>query len=433
MKKLKVLSLFNGMNCIGMALKSLNIEAQLYCSEIDKYANQISSLLFPEAKNLGCVKTVKVEDIGKIDLLVAGSPCQGFSFAGKQLNFEDERSKLFFEFIRILEEARKLNPEVKFLLENVKMSKEHQAVISRFCGIDPIEINSALLSSQNRRRLYWTNIGTNKNNLFQIEQVGIKQPADKGILLKDILEETAAEKYFLSDKGIKKQLSYNNFDRCINSNNKSLCLSAGYSKGARDHQLIKTKYLKAIEESIKNEKSTCIDASYYKGFGTRCGKCRQVVKTDRKGKLIIPEAAALTEVRTEEAKEIRRKTKTNPHRSKKLSIRKDGKMNCLTATFSKEQILLIPEATKKGYTEIEEGECFDMLHPNSKTIVQTEFYRYQNARIRRLTPLECCRLQTIPEAETEKILSSGVSDSQIYKMLGNGWTVSVIAYILKHL
>ena len=109
--------------------------------------------------------------------------------------------------------------------------------------------------------------------------------------------------------------------------------------------------------------------------------------------------------------------------------------------------LIIPEATKKGYTEIEEGECFDMLHPNSKTrrgrkmkdksncltTVQPEFYRYQNTRIRRLTPLECCRLQTIPEAETEKILSSGVSDSQIYKMLGNGWTVSVIAYILKHL
>ena len=115
--------------------------------------------------------------------------------------------------------------------------------------------------------------------------------------------------------------------------------------------------------------------------------------------------------------------------------------------FSKEQILIIPEATKKGYAEIENGECFDMLHPKSKTrrgrkmkdksncltIVQPEFYRYEIARIRRLTPLECCRLQTIPEAETEKILSSGVSDSQIYKMLGNGWTVAVIAYILKHL
>mgnify|MGYP003630773975 CR=1 FL=1 len=408
MKKLKVLSLFNGMNCIGMALKSLNIEAQLYCSEIDKYANKISSLLFPEAVNLGCVKTVKISDIGKIDLLVAGSPCQGFSFAGKQLNFEDERSKLFFEFIRILEEARKINPEVKFLLENVKMSKEHQAVISRFCGIDPIEINSALLSAQNRRRLYWTNIGTNKNNLFGIEQIGIEQPADKGILLKDILEETAAEKYFLKEK----TLSY-----FINNSKKMKSKGIGFS----------------FTPDIGNKKSKCIT--------TKEGQRME------NNFIIIPEAAALTEVRTEEAKEIRRKTKTNPHRSKKLSIRKDGKMNCLTAAFSKEQILIIPEATKKGYTEIEEGECFDMLHPNSKTrrgrkmkdksncltIVQPEFYRYQNARIRRLTPLECCRLQTIPEEETEKILSSGVSDSQIYKMLGNGWTVSVIAYILKHL
>ena len=354
MKKLKVLSLFNGMNCIGMALKSLNIEAELYCSEIDKHANKISSLLFPEAVNLGCVKTVKVEDIGKIDLLVAGSPCQGFSFAGKQLNFQDERSKLFFEFIRILEEARKLNPEVKFLLENVKMSKEHQAVISRFCGIDPIEINSALLSAQNRRRLYWTNIGTNKNNLFGIEQVGIKQPADKGILLKDILEETAAEKYFIREK----TLNY-----FIENHKKMKAAGNGFK----------------FSPTEGNEKS---------------------------------------------------KTLTDPSR-----LRMDN------------NFIIIPEATKKGYTEIEEVECFDMLHPNSKTrrgrkmkdksncltIVQPEFYRYENTRIRRLTPLECCRLQTIPEAETEKILASGVSDSQIYKMLGNGWTVAVIAYILKHM
>jgi DNA (cytosine-5)-methyltransferase 3A len=362
MKKLKVLSLFNGMNCIGMALKSLNIEAELYCSEIDKYANKISSLLFPEAVNLGCVKTVKVEDIGKIELLVAGSPCQGFSFAGKQLNFEDERSKLFFEFIRILEEARKLNPEVKFLLENVKMSKEHQAVISRFCGIDPIEINSALLSAQNRRRLYWTNIGTNKNNLFGIEQPGIKQPADKGILLKDILEETAAEKYFDFEKNF---LTIENIKK-INSLSKNGILKIDKYFNIKDLQ----------------NKAGALNGGANSGGN-------------------------------------------------------HSDMDCL----------IIPEATKKGYTEIEEGECFDMLHPNSKTrrgrkmkdksncltIVQPEFYRYQKARIRRFTPLECCRLQTIPEAETEKILNSGVSDSQIYKMLGNGWTVDVIAYILKHL
>lgn len=308
MKKLKVLSLFNGMNCIGMALKSLNIEAELYCSEIDKYANKISSLLFPEAVNLGCVKTVKVEDIGKIDLLVAGSPCQGFSFAGKQLNFEDERSKLFFEFIRILEEARKLNPEVKFLLENVKMSKEHQAVISRFCGIDCIEINSALLSAQNRRRLYWTNIGTNKNNLFGIEQVGIKQPADKGILLKDILEETAAEKY------------------CLN-----------------------IEYFTFLYKRLK----------------------RKYILTDRKGNL-----------------------KKHQNKAGALSVGGHGSGN-----HSDMDIVTIPKAKQS----------------------------------RRLTPLECCRLQTIPEEETKKILSSSISDSQIYKMLGNGWTVSVIAYILKHL
>ena len=202
-----------------------------------------------------------------------------------------------------------------------------------------------------------------------------------------------------------------------------------------------------INEKVKSIKPFQWYELYRHGFKKSEHRSRIILLRNRQIRKSINEAAALTETRTEEAKEIRRKTKTNSYRSKKLTVRKDRKMNCLTATFSKEQILIIPEATKKGYTEIENGDCFDMLHPNSKTrrgrkmkdksncltIVHPEFYRYQNARIRRLTPRECCRLQTIPEAETEKILSSGVSDSQIYKMLGNGWTVSVIAYILKHL
>ena len=115
MKKKKVLSLFNGMNCIGLALSELGIEFELYASEIDKYANQVSNALFPNTINLGDVRDVRVEDLPRFDLIVAGSPCQGFSFAGEQLNFQDERSKLFFQFVRILKAAKKVNHNIKFL------------------------------------------------------------------------------------------------------------------------------------------------------------------------------------------------------------------------------------------------------------------------------------------------------------------------------
>ena len=197
----KVLSLFNGMNCIGLALSELGIEFELYASEIDKYANQVSNTLFPGTIELGDVTKIDIDALPVFDLVVAGSPCQGFSFAGKQLNFEDDRSKLFFNFVDILKACKKKNPDIKFLLENVKMKAEYEAVISRFMGIDPIEINSALLSAQNRRRLYWTNIGTANQNLFGIEEPGIKQPKDKGIFLKDILENDVKEKYSISKRG----------------------------------------------------------------------------------------------------------------------------------------------------------------------------------------------------------------------------------------
>jgi DNA (cytosine-5)-methyltransferase 3A len=154
-----------------------------YASEIDKYAIQVTQNNYPETIQLGDVTKVKYENgwlycennkyqVGKIDLLIGGSPCQGFSLAGKQLNFNDPRSKLFFEYNRILKEVQ---PKY-FLLENVKMKQKYQDIISKYLGIVPIEINSALVSAQNRVRLYWTNVPN------------IQQPSDKGIALSDVLE-----------------------------------------------------------------------------------------------------------------------------------------------------------------------------------------------------------------------------------------------------
>ena len=171
---IKVLSLFDGISCGMVALEHVGIKVdEYYASEIDKHAIKVSEKNYPNIKRIGDVTKVKGEDLPKIDLLIGGSPCQGFSFAGRQLNFEDERSKLFFEYVRLLKETK---PKY-FLLENVKMKKEYQDVISKYLGVEPIEINSALVSAQNRKRLYWTNIPD------------IQQPKDRGILLKDIVHE----------------------------------------------------------------------------------------------------------------------------------------------------------------------------------------------------------------------------------------------------
>ena len=152
---INILSLFDGMSCGQIALERVGVEVDNYfASEIDKYAMQVTKHNYPNTKHIGDVTKVKGSDLPKIDLLMGGSPCQGFSFAGKQLNFDDPRSKLFFEFVRLLKETK---PKY-FLLENVKMKKGYQDTISKHIGVEPTEINSSLLSKQNRCRLYWTNI-----------------------------------------------------------------------------------------------------------------------------------------------------------------------------------------------------------------------------------------------------------------------------------
>jgi len=169
---MNVLSLFDGISCGQIALNRAGIKYDNYfASEIDKHAIKVTQHNYPNTIQLGDVTQIKSEDLPKIDLLIGGSPCQGFSFAGKQLNFDDPRSKLFFEYVRLLKECK---PQFWFL-ENNKMKKEYQNVISEYLCIEPIKINSSLVSAQNRERLYWTNIPN------------VTQPEDKNIMLKDII------------------------------------------------------------------------------------------------------------------------------------------------------------------------------------------------------------------------------------------------------
>ena len=306
---INVLSLFDGISCGRLALDRAGIAvANYYSSEIDKHAITISQKNYPDNIALGDVRDIKGEDLPKIDLLIGGSPCQGFSKAGKQLNFDDPRSKLFFEFVRVLEETK---PRY-FLLENVKMKKEYQEIITKYLGVEPILINSNTVSAQNRSRLYWTNIPN------------VGQPEDKGIMLTDILEDSAP----------------------------------GFKV---DESKLDSEFVEKYKDSTK---------------------------------------LTFTERRTEEAKRLRREYRAkygkdfSPRRAKEMVARTDNKSNCLTATYSTKEHLVIDS---KG-------------------------------DFRKFTPIEWERLQTVPEGYTE-----GVSDSQRYKQLGNGWTVDVIAHIFKNL
>ena len=210
-----VLSLFDGMSCGQIALNRASISyGKYYASEIDKHAIKVTQHNYSDTIQLGSVTEVKGTDLPQVDLLIGGSPCQGFSFAGKGLNFEDERSKLFFEFVRLKNE---LKPKY-FLLENVKMKQEFQDIISEQLGVKPIMINSSLVSAQNRERLYWTNI--------PIKTL----PNDKGLLLKDIVEKGAGKK--LTEQTAKRPRTLRNFR---NENQKSFCMLATMWKGSQSN------------------------------------------------------------------------------------------------------------------------------------------------------------------------------------------------------
>lgn len=339
-----VLSDFDGMSVGQLALSRVGVKPKrYYACEIDPYAMQVTRKNFPGTRYLGNVRNISARGLGHVDLLLGGSPCQGFSRAGAGLNFDDPRSRLFFDYARHLEECQRVNPDVKFLLENVWMKQDWQDVISEYLGVQPIVLNSNLVSAQNRKRLYWTNLP-------------VRVPVDRKIFLKDI---------------------------------------------------------------------------------------------------ILPDAlpVTLTEARTEEAKLIRREFLAqgrdfSPRRAKELVERTDGKSNCLTTKMRhtenlimvNESLWLTPKQIARGYqthaaqTYRTGNKMGNMAFPNdvskkSKCLTTSPIkgnratnHIYQEGRFRMLSPIECERLQTLPDNYT-----AGVSDTQRYKMIGNGWTADLIA------
>ena len=396
---MNVLSLFDGMSCGQIALDQLGIKVDnYYAAEIHKYAIEIAKKNYPNTIHLGDVTKIKGSDLPQIDLLIGGSPCQGFSFAGKQLNFDDPRSALFFEFVRLLKEC---NPKY-FLLENVRMKKEYQDVITEHLGVEPITINSALVSAQNRVRLYWTNIPN------------ITQPKDKGIVLKNILQDEIG--YELSDAKV---------DRVLNSprgkgyfydqekHDKIGTVIAGYHKEPTDGSYVVTKPIQVgMADDINGHdilkriyslegKSPTLNSM---NGGNRqpkvsCGAFRGRYY-DHEGK------------RTDHKESVAGKT------TQHLEIRDDEKTNTLT-TVQKDNVVV----REKSKTVRASGRgSYDRHEWDSVGNKDSELY------YRKLTPLECERLQTVPDGYTK-----GASNTQRYKMLGNGWTVEVIKHIFKNM
>jgi len=364
---MNVLSLFNGMGFGAMALETLGVKVDnYYSSEIDKFANKAANALFPSTIQIGDVTKWREWDIdlGDIDLLMAGFPCQAWSMAGKQEGDDDPRGALVHDLIDIWKSiniSREAygNLPVKFMFENVRMKKKFLDYINNLFGVEPICINSALVSAQNRVRYYWTNIDING------------QPSDRGIILDHILETGEMrpntdgwQKWWKENKEFQVKKKYSAV--CNDgSTDKAICMTARqYASWNGNFAIIQTpRGNNPGGIRAENGKTPCLSSSSWQHNNHLIGS-----------------------------------VKSGARRSRGDEVRTDNKANCLLSTG----------------------------HQSRWLVSDDVFYR-------KLTVRECSRLQTIPEYQIDKLLESGVTDSQLYKMLGNGWTHDVITHIFKGL
>jgi DNA-cytosine methyltransferase len=432
---MNVLSLFDGMSCGQQALARAGIKVnKYYASEIDKHAIRVTQHNYPNTIQLGSVTEVNVADLEPIDLLIGGSPCQSFSFAGKRngmttscneeiytlerylelkadgFEFEGE-SYLFWEYMRILTDIRKYNPGVLFLLENVEMGAKWERVLSEAIGIYGVHINSALVSAQNRKRIYWTNIRVKEVGLFGELHSDIPQPEDRGILLKDILEDEVDDKYYLSDKMLiwldKRSEKRGVEVKKLDGEQKTGCLTAT----AQVKQNLTTDYI-CISSTQKNATVTTNKSSPMTAAMGMGGGHVPMIAINSASKDLICVA-------------MRGRGENN---EQTLEPQLSGKTNTLTSV-QKDNLIVhgVDYRTDEGFRFRNNGKS-GTLQARARNDESCGQLASIGTRIRRLTPLECERLQTVEDNYT-----SCVSDTQRYKMLGNGWTVEVIAHIFRHI
>jgi DNA (cytosine-5)-methyltransferase 3A len=442
---MNVLSLFDGMSCGQQALERAGIKVDKYfASEIDKYAIQVTMANYPDTIQLGSVVDVKGSDLPKIDLLIGGSPCQSFSFAGKRkgmstkdsqdiltlnhyLRLKDEgfefegQSYLFWEYMRLLNEVK----PTYFLLENVMMSQKWKEVLTGAIGIDPIMINSALLSAQNRKRLYWTNIGAVKEGLFGELKCGIQQPEDRGILLKDVLEPEVDPKYYVSVETNRrlKQLTgaHDDLDEgtmldCYNQSihtEKSVTLSTRTDAGVHTHIVHSLQRRSPDRPSLKDNKNA--------------GGAGPLSRADGKTYCLDTINCQAVEIvgcdyRTDEGFRDRKNGKSGT-----LAARAREDESCGQLVREVRQLNQSGESNN-GTQPYQQNRVYDTDGISPALCKDKSDLMINSSRIRKLTPVECERLQTVNDNYT-----AHVSNAQRYKMLGNGWTISVIEWIFNYL
>ena len=528
--------------------------AQYYASEIDKHAITVTMANYPNTIQLGSVVNVKSSDLPKIDLVVGGSPCQSFSFAGKRkgmatkceteiLTLEhylklkaegyefEGQSYLFWEFMRLLKEIK----PTYFLLENVEMGEKWETVLRKAIGVQALHINSALVSAQNRKRIYFTNIGMQPMGLFGDLESIIPQPKDRGILLKDILESDVPEKYYLSEKMMayfgNRAANFNGGKVNVRSeegkstailassasidisdnfiatdcngkeyNDKSGALLARYAKGPANFG--GDTYIKIDKQGnvkANQNKASCFTAGGNSGGNhsdmdlivhntmprsSKTGKGGTGPLSRKDGKTYCLDTGNTNAIemvgcvkfgRTDEAKEMRKESMKKgkdhtPFQAKEITDVDYEKMNTLTTVGNKDNLLIVAQRGRQD----ENGNWVQQFEPNgtgktntltsvqkdnlimlndrqkanhkndnqkSNTLLSTMHKGSQangmtlvgstmvnTSRIRRLTPLECERLQTVRDNFT-----AHVSDTQRYRMLGNGFTIEVIAHIFSYI
>ena len=429
---MNILSLFNGIGGLPLSCERADIKVdKCYYSEIDKFANKVMEHHYPDAIALGDVTKWREWDIdwSSIDLVGAGFPCQSWSVAGQQLGDKDERGMLFWTTLEIIKHVLYFNPKAKFLMENVKMKKDFEEYITHHTTqalgyVEKTLINSALVSAQNRNRYYWTN--------FEVTQ-----PDDKGVLLKDILEDLPTNKAMPKNTEFKK--NYAQWD-LNGKGNKSQDQRAFYQDGK--HGTLpsngggsKVKVVCNVNPSGRGMNGNVYDADSDKS----------PTLTTNKGEGIKITGGA-----------IRGRYNEDGTISQRLELNGMEKTNTLT-TVQKDNVVVLRPASIVGRRLNERGvrddynkdvaitQCLQVKHKNEKTgclttvdkdnVLSTEppgrypdIYNRGDISYRKLTPLECERLQTLPDNWT-----SVLSNTQRYKSIGNGWTIDVIAHILKHI
>jgi DNA (cytosine-5)-methyltransferase 3A len=368
---MKILSLFDGISCARVALERAGIPVEVYyASEVDKYAIQVAQKNYPDTIQLGGVESVTAQSVGGTDLLIGGSPCQDLSIAkANRQGLAGNRSGLFWEYVRILQEVR----PTWFVLENVaSMPKEAKALITETLGVEPIMIDAALVSAQRRKRLFW--VGERQAE-GKYSTVNILQPKDREIFLNDILECGVGEPVALRNRGSGKKPEYNN-------TGKANALTTVQTDSMVDVDVDSVyQYRRTYWRETKGGKVPTLTAN----MGTGGHNVPFVLQSD--GTLKVREA-----------------TKAG------YAIAKDGDAVDLSYPSSK---------TRRGRV----GNKAKNLMTSSMGI-----HAFTQGTLRKLTVTECERLQSLPDGYTE-----GVSNTQRYKALGNAFNVEVVAHILRHI